>query len=43
MSQMSECGAEKEENNGNSTLDWEIFDVLCRDDLGINVSFYFNE
>lgn len=24
--------------SGNSALDWEIFDILCRDELGINVS-----
>lgn len=36
---MSENGAGKEEYNGNSALDWEIFDILCRDELGLNVSF----
>lgn len=36
---MSEKGAnELEENNGNSALDWEIFDILCRDELGLEVS-----
>lgn len=24
--------------SGNSALDWEIFDILCKDELGINVS-----
>lgn len=42
MSELSEIGTEREESNGNSALDWEIFDVLCRDDLGLNVSFVFN-
>lgn len=37
---MSENGAEKEEHSGNSALDWEIFDVLCRDELGLSVSVY---
>lgn len=40
MSELLEIGTEKEESNGNSALDWEIFDVLCRDDLGLNVSFF---
>lgn len=42
---MSEKGvaAELDENSGNSALDWEIFDILCRDELGLDVSvkFYF--
>lgn len=37
---MSEIGAGKEEHNGNSALDWEIFDILCRDELGLSVSSY---
>lgn len=24
--------------SGNSALDWEIFDILCKDELGLNVS-----
>lgn len=37
---MSEKGAaaELDENSGNSALDWEIFDILCRDELGLEVS-----
>lgn len=36
---MSEKGAaEYDDNNGNSALDWEIFDILCREELGLNVS-----
>lgn len=27
-----------ENSTGNSALDWEIFDILCRDELGLNVS-----
>lgn len=26
--------------SGNSALDWEIFDILCKDELGINVSIH---
>lgn len=41
---MSENGVENVETdeyneNGNSALDWEIFDILCREDLGLTVSF----
>lgn len=39
---MSENGIENEENAGNSALDWEIFDVLCRDELKLDVSFFFS-
>lgn len=40
---MSEKGFDMHENetNGNSALDWEIFDILCKDELelgGLNVS-----
>lgn len=35
---MSEKDAENHENNGNTALDWEIFDVLCREELGLGVS-----
>lgn len=38
---MSEEAAEREENNGNSAVDWEIFDILCRDNFEINVSKLF--
>lgn len=38
---MENSATEKQENNGNSALDWEIFDILCRDDLGLNVSLPF--
>lgn len=40
---MSENGAEKDQHNGNSALDWEIFDILCRDELGLSVSFQTNK
>lgn len=35
---MSEKGFDMHENgtNGNSAVDWEIFDILCKDELGIN-------
>lgn len=37
--------AAREETNGNTALDWEIFDILCREELGLPVSsnffFYF--
>ena len=40
---MSDKGAaEVDENSGNSALDWEIFDILCRDELGLNVSVIFH-
>lgn len=35
---MTEKRVEIEESNGNTALDWEIFDVLCRDELGLDVS-----
>lgn len=42
MSEYTENSAtERQDNNGNSALDWEIFDILCRDDLGLNVSLPF--
>lgn len=36
-------GEPEEASNGNSALDWEIFDILCKDELGLNfeVSFKF--
>lgn len=41
---MSEKGAtaELDDNSGNSALDWEIFDILCRDELGLDVSAIFH-
>lgn len=35
---MSEKGFDMHENetNGNSALDWEIFDILCKDELGLD-------
>lgn len=41
---MSEKGAtaELDDNSGNSALDWEIFDILCRDELGLDVSVIFH-
>lgn len=45
---MSEKSAEfngngdTDEQNGNSALDWEIFDILCRDELGLSVSFNYS-
>lgn len=38
---MSEKVVAREETNGNSALDWEIFDILCREELGLPVSFFF--
>lgn len=38
---MSEKATEREETNGNTALDWEIFDILCREELGLPVSFTF--
>lgn len=35
---MSEIQTDREENNGNSALDWEIFDVLCQNNFELNVS-----
>lgn len=34
--------AELDENSGNTALDWEIFDILCRDELGLDVSVTFD-
>lgn len=34
----TEFAADDIASNGNSALDWEIFDILCKDELGINVS-----
>lgn len=38
---MSEKAAEREDTSGNSREDWEIFDILCREELGLPVSLYF--
>lgn len=37
---MAENFVENQETNGNSALDWEIFDILCRDELGLSVSLW---
>lgn len=37
---MSDEGGDNGESNGNSAFDWEIFDILCKDDLdAIEVSY----
>lgn len=36
------AAAELDENTGNTALDWEIFDILCRDELGLDVSVTFD-
>lgn len=38
MSEKGVAAADLNENSGNTALDWEIFDILCRDELGLAVS-----
>lgn len=38
---MSEKVVEREDTSGNTALDWEIFDILCREELGLPVSLFF--
>lgn len=42
LSAKSAVAGNEQESNGNSALDWEIFDILCKDELGLTVSLVYH-
>lgn len=39
----AELAADDIASSGNSALDWEIFDILCKDELGLKVRKYHTQ